>query len=214
MNTKNVKKIILLDNDLSDEAYTALLKQTYIAIDIETSGLDWNKDIIASIQIYNENCPVFIIKIHENTPQNIIKLIENSNISKIFHYAIFDLGFMYAKWKVAGKNIACTKTASRLLDPLNLENHSLKNLVKRYLGIEINKELQTSNWTSDDLSPEQLNYAASDVLYLQPLIEKLSDKLIKQGLWDVTLQCFEFIPARVFLDYYKYDDIFQHHKSP
>ncbi len=117
---------------------------------------------------------------------------------------------MYSKWGVRGRNIACTKTASRLLDPNNQHNHSLKSLVKRYLGVDLNKDVRCSDWLARDLTKSQIEYAVGDVLYLHTLLDVLQEELDREGLWEIALECFAHIPTRVFLDVNGYTDIFLH----
>ncbi len=203
-------KVDLVYDDLPMEILNAIKSRKVVALDIETSGLDYHKDKIGSVQVYCEQHPVVFIRVGDKHPVNLIKIMEDPKIKKIFHYAIFDLSFMYAKWNIRGRNIACTKIASRLLDPKNSHSHSLQSLLRRYLGVNLSKELQTSDWLSPDLSESQIEYAANDVLYLQTLLDKICKELKDEDLWEIALACFSHIPTRVFLNVNNYPDIFLH----
>ena len=121
--------------------------------------------------------------------------------------AMFDLRFMCFQWNVMPNNIACTKIASKLLSP-KISDHSLKTLTSKYLDIVIDKSQRLSNWFSDDLTANQIDYAASDVIYLPELLNILEEKLKSQNLLELTHRCFAHIPTRVELDISRYSDIY------
>ena len=178
-----------------------------LAIDIETNGLDWESDQIATVQIATCDSEIHIVQVSDSPPNEIIQLLENSHVVKIFHHAMFDLRFMSHAWNCSPANILCTKIASKLLYP-NSSSHSLKLLLYDLLEIVIDKELQISDWHAAKLTPEQLCYAANDVAYLHELISVLRKKIHDHGLSDLAENCFTHIPTRVKLELRKFGDVF------
>ena len=158
-------KYFLHDNDLPREVNVG----NSIAIDTETTGLNLVRDRLCLIQICTENKEIHLIKISKksNSP-TITEILNNKNILKIFHFARFDLAVLMKKLNCSISNVYCTKVASKLART-STDNHSLKTLVLNYLSIEIPKFEQTSDWGAANLSTSQLDYAASDVLYLHQL---------------------------------------------
>lgn len=179
-----------------------------IALDIETTGLDWREATIGTCQLNMGDERAVIVRVTSNRPTRLCELVESSTIQKIFHHAMFDLRFMSHHWGVVPANIACTKIASKLLDADNAENHSLESLVGRYLDIKLDKTQRLSDWTSDNLSREQARYAAKDVLYLPALLARLENDLSSRGLIQLERACFAHIPTRVALDLRGYRDIY------
>jgi len=200
--------IQIYNKDISKEYMNSISKETIVAWDIETSGLDWKKDHIGICQLYTNHKPVAIVKIKKDAiPLNLCNLLTNQKIQKVFHHAIFDLRFMCYQWKIISKNISCTKIASKILEPNN-DKHTLKSLLKKYLNVNIDKEERTSNWLRDNLSKTQVIYAANDTRYLLSLLDILIVKLDSKKLLKLTKKCFRHIPTRVQLDISGYDDIF------
>lgn len=207
LNGKNVK---VQHDDLSEEQVLQASKTGVVSWDIETSGLDWCKDTIGTCQLDIGQKEIVIVKVHRKVPKRLRLLLEDKKIKKVFHYAIFDIRFMSYHWNVVPRNIECTKTASKLLDPENKRNHSLKSLLKRYLGVQISKHVRMSDWLSEDLTREQLLYAATDVIYLLRLISKLENELEKKGLIELAKACYAHIPIRAQLDIRGYPDIYKY----
>ena len=203
--------ITIYENDIPEQIYKLLNSCKTIAMDIETTGLDYEKDTISLIQIYCKSYPAFLIKVTKQKPDNISSLLTNPAITKIFHFAVFDLSFLYSKWEINARNIVCTKIASRLLDPNNRFDHGLKSVLKRKLDVNIDKTEQKSDWSLSSLKPEQIQYAINDVLYLESLFKVLKNELIEKSLYDIARKCFEHIPVRVFLDRNGYKDLYLHH---
>lgn len=197
--------------DLSDATAQEARRVGLIAWDIETSGLDWKKDKIATCQIFVPDCDVFVIQLngHPHAPMNLRSLLSDSEVLKIFHHAMFDLRFMAFNWRVEVRNVACTKIASRLLDPLE-DDHSLKHILQKYLNVQIDKEPRVSNWLINTLTPEQLDYAARDVLHLPRLFADLRAKLRRSQRWPLAEKSFEFLPTRVQLDLLGAGDVFRY----
>ncbi len=202
-------KVSIHIGDLSPSAMENAKQFKLIAWDIETSGLDWKRDVIGACQIYFPDSQVHIVRINNTTPSHLKELLNDSEICKLFHHAMFDLRFMVSNWSIEVQNVACTKIASKILTP-SMENHSLKNIAKKYLGIHLDKMLQTSNWIESNLTKEQINYAVSDVIYLPELFAILKKKLLSKERWKLAETCFSYLPARVKMDILGIKDVFQY----
>jgi ribonuclease D len=142
---------------------------------------------------------------------NLRKLLADETILKIFHFARFDLAVLYKRLGVMPSPVYCTKIASRIARTYS-DKHGLKDLVRELLGVELSKQQQLSDWGADALSEAQLAYAASDVLHLHALKEKLDAILLREGRADLAAACFRFLPDRVRLDLAGWagEDIFAH----
>ncbi|MGB8839645.1 MAG: ribonuclease D, partial [Aliidongia sp.] len=174
---------------------------------IETTGLDWRIERIGTIQIQVEDV-TYVVRVNGHTPRRLKALIEDPSILKILHHAMFDLRFLAYHWDVAPANVACTKIASKLVDPqIPCEDHSLAPLVRRYLGVKLDKRPQTSNWAGE-LSPIQLQYAANDVRYLWRLYEALDERLRHKGLLDLRERCYAHLHTQVELEVGGFPDVF------
>jgi ribonuclease D len=179
------------------------------AIDIETSGLDWRSQRIGLCQLYVPGCdPVLIKAKKSDKPERMLALLGASGIRKVFHHAMFDLRFLCYHWGAQPRNIACTKIASKLIDPEQVDGHSLSQILEKYLGIKVDKSQQQSDWLSWDLSDSQVAYASSDVIYLPQLYENLMTLLDKRSLSNLATRCFEHIPTRVELEILGYRDVY------
>ncbi|MGN0919410.1 MAG: ribonuclease D [Alphaproteobacteria bacterium] len=184
-----------------------------VAIDSETTGLDIIKDKLCLVQIGDGKGNAWLVQIREKVPcPNLKKLLTNPKILKIFHFARFDVAKIKASLGIVVGPVYCTKIASKLTRP-EVEKHSLKNLCEDMLGIELDKEQQCSDWTKKELSPEQIHYAANDVMYLHALKAKLDVLLKKQKKEELAASCFAFLPTRAELDLMGLDepDLFSHH---
>lgn len=203
-------RVQVVDGDLTQDLFETFLAAGLVACDIETSGLDWSSDTIGTCQVATEDeVAVVVLADEAGDPKFLRALIEVDQVQKVFHHAPFDLRFMVAQWGVAPRNIACTKVASKILDP-GLENrdHSLLPVLERHLGIEISKDQQVSNWLAPDLSPEQILYAAGDVAHLVRLHAVLRAKCEGAGLEPLLLESFDYLPTRVRLDLHGSGDVF------
>ncbi len=136
-------KVMECESDIPEKYFNLVRQTSYISWDIETSGLDWRRDVIGTCQLYIPNTAILVIKISE-TPPRLISILQDSSICKIFHHAMFDLRFMSHQWHVKAQNIACTKVASKLLDVNRETGHTLQSLLKEHLNIALkkNSELQ------------------------------------------------------------------------
>src|SRR6201746_132333 len=168
-----------------------------VAVDTETMGLHPHRDRLCVVQLSNGDGSadvVQILKDHADAP-NLKALLGNPNITKIFHFARFDLAALYNAFGVMPQPVYCTKIASRLSRTYT-DRHGLKDLVREVLNIDLSKQQQSSYWGSQTLSEAQLAYAASDVLHLHALRERLDAMLAREGRSGLAQACFEFLPTR------------------
>jgi ribonuclease D len=184
-----------------------------VAIDTEAMGLDPNRDRLCVVQLSSGDGSADVVQIPATRAEapNIKKLLADKSILKIFHFARFDVGLLYKSFGVMADPIYCTKIASRLARTYT-DKHGLKDLTRELLGVEVSKQQQSSDWGSNDLSDAQVAYAASDVLHLHALREKLDAMLVREGRSALAASCFRFLPDRVRLDLagWAAEDIFSH----
>ena len=184
-----------------------------VAIDTETMGLDPHRDRLCVVQISPGDGSADVIQIPAGAREapNLTKLLADETSLKIFHFARFDLAVLYERLGVMPSPVYCTKIASRIARTYS-DRHGLKDLVRELLGIDLSKQQQLSDWGAEVLSEAQLAYAASDVLYLHALKEKLDTILLREGRADLAAACFSFLPDRVRLDLAGWagEDIFAH----
>ncbi len=147
----------------------------------------------------------------QKSAPNLVALLGNSSITKLFHFGRFDLAVLYHAFGVMPEPVFCTKIASRLVRTYT-DRHGLKDLCNELIGVSLSKQQQSSDWAAETLSPEQLEYAASDVLYLHQLRDKLLFRLQRDGRTKEAEACFRFLPTRAKLDLMGWDeqDIFAH----
>jgi len=184
-----------------------------VAIDTETLGLNPHRDRLCVVQLSNGDGSADVVQIlkgHADAP-NLKALLGNPNITKIFHFARFDLAALYNAFGVMPQPVYCTKIASRLSRTYT-DRHGLKDLVREVLNIDLSKQQQSSDWGSDSLSDAQLAYAGSDVLHLHALRERLDAMLAREGRAGLAQACFDFLPTRAKLDLqgWETEDIFAH----
>ena len=172
-----------------------------IAIDTETMGLNVIRDRLCLIQISSGDGNAHLVQFEQGQydAPNLKKLLGDKNILKIFHFARFDLASLQHYLKVEIQNIYCTKIASKLVRTYT-EAHGLKSLCDELLGVDLSKKQQTSDWGNFEINDKQQEYAASDVLYLHQLKEKLDVMLRREKREDIFRACLEFLPSRVKLD--------------
>lgn len=184
-----------------------------VAIDTETMGLDPSRDRLCVVQLSPGDGTADVVQIPAGATEapNLTKLLADGNILKIFHFARFDLGALQKRLAVMPSPVYCTKIASRLARTYT-DKHGLKDLVREVLGIEVSKQQQSSDWGADALTDAQVAYAASDVLHLHALKERLDAMLAREGRTDLAAACFRFLPDRVRLDLagWAAEDIFAH----
>ncbi len=184
-----------------------------VAIDTETLGLNPHRDRLCLVQLSRGDGDADLIQIAQdqtNAP-NLVRMLADPAVTKIFHFARFDLAILQKAFGLRVGPAYCTKIASRLTRTYT-DRHGLKDLTRDLLGVEISKQQQTSDWGAEKLSDAQLAYAASDVLYLHALREKLDGLLAREGRAAVAKACFEFLPTRAELDLLGWPeaDIFAH----
>tara|TARA_B100001564_G_C20504823_1_gene607859 strand:+ start:211 stop:831 length:621 start_codon:yes stop_codon:yes gene_type:complete len=184
-----------------------------VAIDTETMGLNNFRDKLCLVQLSAGDGNAHIVQLDRNTydAPNLKKLLEDNTVEKIFHFARFDIAVIKHYLGVNVTPIYCTKIASKLVRTYS-DSHSLKNLCEEMLNKKISKQQQSSDWGREQLSEQQLNYAASDVLYLHKLKNILEEMLVREGRQEIAQQCFSFLPVRAELDLAGWGDhdIFSH----
>jgi ribonuclease D len=184
-----------------------------IAVDTETMGLNPRRDRLCLVQLSggDGNCELVQIAQGQRVAPNLTRLMEDPAVLKIFHFGRFDVTALKQGLGINCRPIYCTKIASRLVRTFT-DRHGLKDLCKDLLGIELSKQQQSSDWGAPELTPEQLRYAASDVLHLHALRSKLETMLAREGRSELAQSCFGFLPTRAELDLGGWDepDIFAH----
>lgn len=201
-------KIKYYENDLPENLDFGEI----VAIDTETMGLNPARDRLCLVQLSSGNGVCHLVKILDlrKKPKNLIKLLKNNRITKIFHYARFDVAILKHAFKLEIKNIYCTKIASKLVRTYT-DKHGYKDLCKELLNETISKVEQSSDW-GGKLSKDQKIYAATDVLHLHKLKNKLDIMLARENRTKIANACFEFLGHRTDLDLYGWHDvdIFRH----
>ena len=194
--------IDLHDGDLPDGLdLKALARNGAIAIDTETMGLNPHRDRLCLVQLSPGDGTVHLVKFRQGRydAPNLKRLLTDPEVTKLFHFARFDVAVMQAYLGVVCQPVYCTKIASKLVRTFT-DKHGLKDLVRDLLGVELSKQQQSSDWGAAELTPEQMKYAASDVLHLHDLKEKLDVMLAREGRTHLAKACFDFLPARGELD--------------
>jgi ribonuclease D len=184
-----------------------------VAIDTETLGLVLDRDRLCLVQVSRGDGTADIVQIgagQKHAP-NIERLLADPRVTKLFHYARFDIAILYRSFGVMAAPLYCTKIASKLTRTYT-DRHGLKDLVRELLGIDLSKQQQSSDWGAATLSEAQLAYAASDVLHLHALRAKLDAMLAREGRSELAAACFDFLPTRARLDLLGWpdSDIFSH----
>ena len=201
-------KINLYNGDLPDDIKIS----NSVAFDSETMGLNPKRDKLCLVQLSNgdEICHLVKIDLIKKKPKNLINVLKNNKIQKIFHFARFDIAVFKHNFKINIKNIYCTKIASKLVRTYT-DKHGYKDLCNELLNKNISKSEQSSDW-GGDLTKEQQKYAATDVLYLHKIRDKLDKMLIREKRVKLAKACFDFIEHRTDLDIsgWAEQDIFKH----
>ena len=188
-----------------------------VAIDTETMGLHPHRDRLCVVQLSNGDGSADVVQIPKDHGRgvadapNLKALLADPSVTKIFHFARFDLAALYNAFGVMPQPVYCTKIASRLSRTYT-DRHGLKDLVREVLNVDLSKQQQSSDWGSPSLSEAQLAYAASDVLHLHGLRERLDAMLAREGRNELAQACFDFLPTRARLDLggWEAEDIFAH----
>lgn len=199
------------EGDISRE--DALRYTGAIAIDTETLGLIPRRDRLCVVQLSPGDGSADIIRISAGQRQapNLVAMLADPARQKIFHFGRFDIAVLFHTFGVTTTPVFCTKIASRLCRTYT-DRHGLKDNLKEMLDVDISKHQQSSDWAAEVLSPAQLDYAASDVLHLHALRDKLTARLERDGRIAIAQDCFTFLPTRSKLDLLGWDetDIFAH----
>jgi ribonuclease D len=184
-----------------------------VAIDTETMGLNPHRDRLCVVQLSpgDGSADVVQIPLGSTAAPNLTKLLSDPGVTKIFHYARFDVAVLKHHFGVVTGPVYCTKIASKLVRTYT-DRHGLKDLVRELLGTDLNKQQQSSDWGGEKLSEAQLDYAASDVLYLHDLKRHLDRMLQREGRTEIAKACFDFLKTRCELDLLGWEetDIFAH----
>ena len=184
-----------------------------VAIDCETMGLHPHRDRLCVVQLSGGDGNAHLIQIAKGQTEapNLCRLLEDPNVLKLFHFGRFDIAAMLHAFGAMTAPVYCTKIASRLVRTYT-DRHGLAKLLQELLQIDISKQQQSSDWGAEKLSPAQISYAASDVLYLHQLRNKLNAMLKREGRMEVAQACYDFLPMRAHLDLIGWPDtdIFAH----
>jgi ribonuclease D len=189
-----------------------------IAVDTETMGLDPRRDRLCLIQLSAGDWQAHLVQLIPEALggrgydcPNLKAMLADPSRQKLMHFARFDVGILFHALGIRATPVVCTKIAAKLVRTFT-ERHGLRDLCRELLGVDISKQQQTSDWGNPELTPEQLAYAASDVLHLHALWARLEALLIRENRRDIAQACFDFLPARCELDLLGYDapDIFAH----
>jgi ribonuclease D len=184
-----------------------------VAVDSETLGLSLVRDALCVVQLSSGDGDAHVVQLDRKTYDcpNLKVLLANERVEKIFHFGRFDIAMFQRDLGVTTRPVFCTKIASKLVRTYT-DRHGLKDVTRELVGIDLSKQQQSSDWGADELSPAQLDYAASDVLHLHELKNKLTDMLIREGRLEMAEACFDFLPWRARLDLSGWDetDIFAH----
>ncbi|MDW3223756.1 MAG: ribonuclease D [Paracoccaceae bacterium] len=184
-----------------------------VAIDCETMGLNPHRDRLCVVQLSGGDGNAHLVQIAkgQTSAPNLCALLEDPNVVKLFHFGRFDIAAMLNMFGATTAPVYCTKIASRLVRTYT-DRHGLAKLLQELLGIDISKQQQSSDWGADTLTEAQIEYAASDVLYLHQLRDALNTMLEREGRTEIAQACFDFLPMRARLDLTGWPDtdIFAH----
>lgn len=184
-----------------------------VAIDTETMGLNPHRDRLCVVQLSSGDGNAHIIHIENGQTEapNLVAMLTNPDVLKLFHFARFDVAALLNAFGVLTAPVYCTKIASKLVRTYT-DRHGLKVLLDEMLHVDVSKQQQQTDWGARELTEAQLDYAASDVLYLHRLKGKLDARLAREGRSDVAQACFDFLPSRARLDLMGWPeiDIFAH----
>ena len=184
-----------------------------VAVDSETMGLRFRRDPLCVVQLSAGDGDAHVVRMARpgyDCP-NLKRLLTDPKVLKLFHFGRFDIGMFQLHLGVETRPVYCTKIASKLARTYT-DRHGLKDVVRELVGVDLSKAQQSSDWGAAELSPAQLEYAASDVLYLHAAKIKLDEMLAREGRAELARQCFDFLPSRSALDLAGWDetDIFAH----
>lgn len=172
-----------------------------VAIDCETMGLNPHRDRLCVVQMSGGDGHAHMVQVAkgQGSAPNLCRMLADPSVLKLFHFGRFDIAALYNAFGTLAQPVYCTKIASKLIRTYT-DRHGLKYLLQELLEVDISKQQQTSDWGAARLTPAQLDYAASDVLYLHRLKQKLDERLAREGREDLAQACFDFLPTRARLD--------------
>jgi ribonuclease D len=179
-----------------------------VAVDSEAMGLRIGRDDLTVVQLSAGDGDAHVVRLHRPAYDcpNLKRLLGSPDVLKIFHFGRFDIGMFYHHLGVMTAPVYCTKTASRLVRTYT-DRHGLKEISRELIGVDMSKAQQSSDWGADKLSPEQVAYAASDVLHLHALKARLDEMLAREGRVELAQACFDFLPWRSRLDVAGWEDV-------
>ncbi len=179
-----------------------------VAVDSETMGLRFRRDPLCVVQLSSGDGHAHVVRLNrpDYDAPNLKRLLADPGVLKIFHFGRFDIAMFALHLGVVTAPVYCTKIASKLARTYT-DRHGLKDVTRELLGVELSKQQQSSDWGSGQLSPEQLAYAAADVLHLHALKEKLDSMLLREGRAELAQACFDFLPVRARLDLAGWEDV-------
>ena len=189
-----------------------------VAVDTETMGLNPHRDRLCLVQMSAGDGVAHLVQLipvslggHGYDAPNLARLMADPDVAKLMHFARFDVAVLQQALGVTVAPVRCTKIAAKLVRTFT-DRHGLKDLCRELVGVDLSKQQQTSDWGAAELTPEQMAYAASDVLYLHKLWARLEALLEREGRRELAQACFDFLPARCRLDLLGYEDpdIFRH----
>ena len=189
-----------------------------VAVDTETMGLNPHRDRLCLVQLSSGDGTAHLVQIvptalggHGYAAPNLARLLADPGVTKLMHFARFDVAVLQQAFAITVAPVRCTKIAAKLVRTFT-DRHGLRDLCRELLGVEVSKQQQTSDWGAPELTPEQLAYAASDVLHLHALWARLEALLVREDRLALAHACFDFLPARCRLDLLGYEqpDIFAH----
>jgi ribonuclease D len=186
----------------------ALAGASVVAIDSETMGLRLGRDPLCVVQLSDGNGEAHVVQLDRATydAPNLKRLLTDPGVLKLFHFGRFDIAMFWLHLGVVTAPVYCTKIASKLARTYT-DRHGLKDVTKELLGVDLSKAQQSSDWGQSALSEEQVAYAASDVLYLHALRERLDEMLVREGRDGLARACFAFLPHRAQLDVAGWEDV-------
>lgn len=199
----------LYQNDLPDDLDLGAV----VAIDCETMGLNPHRDRLCVVQMSGGDGNAHLVQIAKGQTEapNLCRMLADPDVLKLFHFGRFDIAALLNAFGTLTAPVYCTKIASKLIRTYT-DRHGLKFLLQELADIDISKQQQMSDWGATELTEAQLSYAASDVLYLHQLREKLNERLAREGRTELAQRCFDFLPTRARLDLAGWPeiDIFAH----
>ena len=206
------KTFKIFDRDIDNETKITLSSSLALAVDTEAMGLIHGRDRLCLIQICDELDNVICIRIEKNqrSAPNLKSILEQQSIEKVFHFARFDVAALRSNLNIEVNPIFCTKIASKIGRTYS-PRHGLKEVVMETVGVELDKQAQSSDWGRvDDLTQKQLIYAANDVRYLLKAKQKLEKMLDRENRLELAKKCFLCVPIFSELDIRRFTNIFDH----